>query len=107
VYEDSAAFTKAVGRRTAELRRLALWTQQELADRMAIDVSAMQRIERGAHACTLHTLWRLAAALSVEPFQLLTPPTIGKARPGRPRKTTTNRKLSSSKGSREEPHAKT
>ena len=82
--DTSERFTKAVGRRIAELRRARGWTQQALADRLRIDVSALQRLERGAHACTLDTLWKIARALRVEPLQLLVPPSTTAPRAGRP-----------------------
>ncbi len=85
--ETAERFIKAVGYRVAELRRLRRWTQQQLADRLRIDVSTVQRLERGAHACTLDTLWRLAKALHVEPLQLLVPPATTATRAGRPPKS--------------------
>ncbi|MGH7296817.1 MAG: helix-turn-helix domain-containing protein [Polyangiaceae bacterium] len=69
------------------MRRYGGWTQQQLADRLRIDVSAMQRLERGTHACTLDTLGRLAKALKCQPIQLLVPPgEASESRSGRPRK---------------------
>jgi transcriptional regulator with XRE-family HTH domain len=89
VADSPERFSQAVGRRIAELRRMRAWTQQDLADRMRIDVSAVQRLERGAHAATLHTVWRVARALRVDPVQLLVPPDARAPRPGRPPKLET------------------
>lgn len=85
--DTAERFTQIVGRRIAELRRHRGWTQQQFADKLRIDVSAVQRIERGAHAPTLGTIWRLAKVLRVEPAQLLVPPAVEtETRAGRPPK---------------------
>jgi hypothetical protein len=56
---------------------------------LSIDVSAVQRLERGAHACTLDTLWWVAKALRVPPIELLHVSNVKpEARKGRPSKST-------------------
>lgn len=81
-------FPRVVGRRIAELRCWRNWTQQQLADKLSIDVSAVQRLERGAHACTLDTLWRVAKSLRVPPVELLYAPNAkAGAKKGRPSKS--------------------
>jgi transcriptional regulator with XRE-family HTH domain len=85
---DREQFPKAVGRRIAELRCWREMTQQQLADKMGIDVSAVQRHERGTHSPTLDTLWRIGKALRVLPIELLyTSNAESEARKGRPSKS--------------------
>lgn len=76
-----------IGRRVAELREEIGATQAELAERLGMDVANYQRIEHGRTNLTLRTLVRLAEALEVEPREILAPPSRGRQRRGRPRKT--------------------
>jgi transcriptional regulator with XRE-family HTH domain len=84
-----------VGRRVAWLRARANLTQESLAAAAHMDLTLVQRIERGdANPTTL--VWvDLARALGVEPHQLLKPRREGnpgqRRGPGRPRKKQSGR----------------
>ncbi len=73
-----------VGRRVAELRAAQGLTQAALAERIGIGAKHLQRIELGELNLTLVSLARIAAALEVEPFELLVAPTPRRTRRGRP-----------------------
>ncbi|MGO8998923.1 MAG: helix-turn-helix domain-containing protein [Polyangiaceae bacterium] len=75
----------AVGSRIAELRRGRGWTQQELADRLGMEVQSLQRIERGENL-TLRSLVKIGGVLGATTRSLLDAPTSVERRPGRPRK---------------------
>ncbi len=76
-----------VGRRVLELRRKHQWTQETAAERMALDVVTLRRIEAGKHFITVRTLVRLANALGVPTRDLFVESRLSEARvPGRPRK---------------------
>ena len=65
-------------------------TQEELANRLGVDLRHVQRIERGSLDIRMTTLARIAAVLEVTPGDLvrksrLAPPTKG--RPRKARKT--------------------
>lgn len=78
---NPAEFQKQVGRRIAQLRRDAGLTQAKLAELLGMAVPNVQRIERGAQNITVQTVARLAAALHVEPAELLKAPDAGQAKP--------------------------
>ena len=65
--------------------RLALgWTQEHLAEKMGLDLSYTQRVERGQVNLTLGSLATFADALGVPPAALLRvgqPPAIKRGRP--------------------------
>ena len=69
---------------TAKLRRLrreAVLSQQDLADRASTTQETISRLEKGHHSARGRTLRKLAEALGVEPKALMkTPPTSGSAR---------------------------
>lgn len=66
---------KQVGARIRELRkRTPGLTQERLAGRVGFEQGYISRVERGGVNLELDTLERIAAALSLEPFQLLQPP---------------------------------
>lgn len=76
-----------VGRRIAELRIEANGTQQWLAERMAMSVQYIRRVEGGGANLSLGSLSKFAAALRVDPAELLTRPrSRARRRPGRPTK---------------------
>ena len=60
-----------VGDNLRELRTLSALTQEELADRAGITATALSRIERNEAEPRPSTLRKLAAALSVEPRELI------------------------------------
>lgn len=60
-----------VGDNVRELRTLSALTQKELADRADITATALSRIERNEAEPRPSTLRKLAAALSVEPRELI------------------------------------
>lgn len=61
----------AFGRAIEELRRESEITQEELADRMGTTFSRIGLLERGAVDFRFSTQLRLAAALELEPTELL------------------------------------
>jgi transcriptional regulator with XRE-family HTH domain len=60
-----------VGENVRELRTLSALTQEELADRAGITATALSRIERNEAEPRPSTLRKLAAALGVEPRELI------------------------------------
>ena len=60
-----------VGDNVRELRTLNALTQEELADRAGITTTALSRIERNEAEPRPSTLRKLAAALGVEPRELI------------------------------------
>jgi len=81
---DAALFD--LGRRIAELRAGVRLTQEALAERIAMDVKDVQKIEAGSVNVTFRTLVRLAAALDCTLAELVTPPTSRVVKVGRPNK---------------------
>lgn len=79
---DAALFE--LGRRINELRGAAGLTQEQLAERVAMDVKDVQRIEAGEVNVTFRTLVRLAAALDCTLAELVTPPASRVVKVGRP-----------------------
>ena len=73
------------GRAVREARLDRAWTQEEAAERVGIDVRALQRIEAGRVNVTLRTVFRLARVFGTPAAALFAPPTSrGPRRPGRP-----------------------
>jgi XRE family transcriptional regulator, regulator of sulfur utilization len=60
-----------VGDNVREVRTLSALTQEELADRAGITATALSRIERNEAEPRPSTLRKLAAALGVEPRELI------------------------------------
>lgn len=83
---DAARVIKDVGRRLAELRRERGLTQEQLAERLRMAPTNLQRIELGMQNLTLRTLVRVANELEVKPAALLEPPRSRVVRTGRPPK---------------------
>ena len=81
---DAALFE--LGRRINELRAGAGLTQEALAERIAMDVKDVQKIEAGEVNITFRTLVRLADALGCSLGELVAPPTSRAVKVGRPRK---------------------
>jgi transcriptional regulator with XRE-family HTH domain len=67
-----ADFYRALGRRIAERRHAVELTQEAVAASAGIGASYLAHIEAGRKKPTLDTLQKIAKALSVEPWQLLT-----------------------------------
>ena len=68
VPSDAAAH---VGRQIVDIRRRFGLTQDDLASASGIDSSNIRAFENGRAMPSIHTLIRLAAALNVEPAELL------------------------------------
>jgi transcriptional regulator with XRE-family HTH domain len=62
---------KAFGKVIAGLRKDALLSQEELAERACIHRTYVSQIERGLKSPTLVLLFRLAHALNTKPSQIL------------------------------------
>jgi transcriptional regulator with XRE-family HTH domain len=88
---EPGRLAKNVGRRIAEVRRARGWTQQQLADRLMVQVARVARIEAGENL-RLDSVERIARVLGIAPRRLLqSPNSRTKRRPGRPRKRRTSR----------------
>jgi len=85
---DLARVKSDVGRRVAELRRVRIGTQEQLARAMGFDsVSHVKSIEGGKANLTLRSLVELAEVLRVDVSALLAEPAHRRPRrPGRPAK---------------------
>ncbi|HEY6728672.1 MAG TPA: helix-turn-helix transcriptional regulator [Polyangiaceae bacterium] len=62
--------TKEIGRRIAQLRKEAGWSQKEFAAVLNSTVQWVSLVENGRQNLTIHTLVRLAHKLGVEPRDL-------------------------------------
>lgn len=71
--ENIEAFYEEVGRRIrdARKRRKPPLTQEELADRVKLSRTSITNLENGRQKLLLHTLADIAAALQVQPANLL------------------------------------
>jgi transcriptional regulator with XRE-family HTH domain len=81
---DPEHLIRDVGRRVAELRRDAGWTQAELAATADVSLKYIQRIEAGDANLTLRSLAKIANTFSVSVPALLEKPSSRQAGPGRP-----------------------
>jgi transcriptional regulator with XRE-family HTH domain len=62
---------ESLGRRIAELRAKLGWTQQELADRLAVSRVAVSHLESGLSAAGERTVALLAGVFKMEPHELV------------------------------------
>ena len=60
-----------IGEKLRETRKRALLTQQELADKSGVGVTTIIRIENNQVEPHGRTIRKLAAALGVEPYELV------------------------------------
>jgi transcriptional regulator with XRE-family HTH domain len=60
-----------IGDKLREIRKRTLLTQQELADKSGVGIATIVRIERNQVEPHSRTIRKLAAALEVDPKQLL------------------------------------
>ncbi len=60
-----------IGDKLREIRKRALLTQQQLADKSGVGVTTIIRIERNQVEPQARTIRKLAEALNVEPYELL------------------------------------
>lgn len=79
-----AQVERALGRRVAELRNARGWTQERFAERLAVSVQYLRRIELGQTHVTVPKLVELANALRVLPADLFRKPRSMLVRRGRP-----------------------
>jgi transcriptional regulator with XRE-family HTH domain len=82
---------KAIGRRIAELRRSAGWTQEQLAERIAVSPRYLQSVEAGRENLTVESLVTFANALKVSVPSFFESPTEREPRQGRPPKRSAKR----------------
>jgi len=78
---------REIGARIRAARKALKMTQAEVAERVGIDPSFFGQVERGANIPSIKTLFAVAAAVRVDPADLL-PPT-GKPSKGRAKDTAT------------------
>jgi len=60
-----------IGSKLREMRKRALLTQQQLADKSGVGITTIVRIERNQVEPQARTIRKLAEALGVEPHELL------------------------------------
>jgi transcriptional regulator with XRE-family HTH domain len=60
-----------IGDKLREIRKRALLTQQQLADKSGVGVTTIIRVERNQVEPQARTIRKLAKALGVEPHELL------------------------------------
>jgi transcriptional regulator with XRE-family HTH domain len=68
---EDLALVAALGLRMRVVRVARGWTQEQLADAAGLDRTYVTRLERGLHAPTVVTVWRVARALEVSFAELL------------------------------------
>ena len=71
VVTTDSDFLLAMGMRIRELRMEKGWSQQDLAYRIGMEKSNLSVIETGKSNPQLLTLAKIAAALEVQPFDLI------------------------------------
>lgn len=74
-----------LGRRIAELRRGRRWTQEQMAERLGVVTTYLQRIEAGRENLTVGSLVGLANVLNASLADIFTPPATYR-KSGRPRR---------------------
>lgn len=74
-----------LGANVARLRQRHGWTQADLAHRVHIERSFLQKIERGKKEPSLKTVFHLASALEVAPQHLFPRAEPLPIKPGRPK----------------------
>ncbi len=74
--------------RLRELREARFLTQLQLAEAARVATATIVRIEQGQVAPNFQTIRKLAAALGIEPGELVTDPAALSAARRRPRRTT-------------------
>lgn len=84
---DQSTVLDQLGRRIAELRRDRQWTQEQMAERLGVLTTYLQRIERGRENLTVGSLVALANALDVSLLDIFTAPATSRkiGRPSRAR----------------------
>ncbi len=70
--ENLASFKILFGKRVKYFRELKNFTQEYLAELADIEQSSLSNIERGRVYPSAETLYRLAVALEVQPYQFYT-----------------------------------
>ena len=90
-FEEKAAKTiEQIGRRVAELRRKAGWSQKEFAEVLNSSVQWVSLVETGRQNLRVHTMVRLADKLGVDAKDLWKSPAPERTKKvpgrGRPRK---------------------
>jgi transcriptional regulator with XRE-family HTH domain len=86
VPQDPDRVVRSLGARVAERRRALGMTQEELAERLAVSVKYLQRVEGGKENLTLRSLVTLANGLQLDIAELIQRPRSAPARKvGRPR----------------------
>jgi transcriptional regulator with XRE-family HTH domain len=70
---EERAFLVALGARVREARMSQEWTQDRLATRSSLSRNFVSALERGANAANVVRVYRIVAALQVEPSTLIPP----------------------------------
>jgi transcriptional regulator with XRE-family HTH domain len=83
--DDPEKVIEQIGRRIAELRTKAGFSQADVAEKLKTTVSNYQRIEHGLQNLTIRTLVRVAGVLGAPTASLLEKPTSRRPGRGRPR----------------------
>lgn len=68
---------KLFGSNVRRIRESERLSQAEVAARMGVDRAYVSLIERGGQNATLLSIWEVAQALGVRPFELLADPPTG------------------------------
>lgn len=77
-----------VGRRVCEVREERGLTQEDLAEKIPMEIRNLRRVELGTQNVTVKTLARIAKALRCDLIEFFRPVTISVRRRGRPPKKT-------------------
>lgn len=62
--------SKELGAEIKRLRLKAGWEQEDLAEKIGLHQSRVSKLERGEHNYPLETIFRLAKAFEINPFEL-------------------------------------
>ena len=69
--KETSPLAIAFGKAVRELRKEAEYTQEAFAHVCGIDRAYFGLIERGGHTPTITTVWKIAEALGIAPYDLI------------------------------------
>jgi transcriptional regulator with XRE-family HTH domain len=80
-----AQLLESVAANIRRIRKRRGYTQEQLAERAALDLKFLQKVETGTSNISIVTLWRVTEALGVDATKLMQAAHLPKAKRGRPR----------------------
>ena len=69
IAQEKREFSKRIAKRLQQLRKSKQLTQEQLAFKAGYSRNVIGNFEQAVNSPTAHTVWRLAAALQVDPSE--------------------------------------